>query len=203
MKTRTFRFALQLGIVALAVASPVVAQQARAPQPAISASSRPAKSAASTEDKVKAEFAQWRYAGAQIGPAFARGPLSLLSVSTPDEFEQVWKFYMSCIPTDNKLPLASSWDIPGDNTMVGANYNLGSSYALSLNAAPRDSGTIIYQKGTENIVIEIRARTPEQFKATGSQTDIRFIKMRPLAGAPAPKTTGAPVQTAPAPASNW
>lgn len=158
----------------------------------------------STEDKVKAEFSDWRYEGAKIGASFQRGPLFLLSISTNDDMEKVWKFYLSRIPTENKLPLSASWEIPGDNTMIGANYQLGSSYAISLNSAPREGGTIVYQKGIENVVLEIRARTPEQIKAGGPHTDIKLIKMRPLD----PPKTGAvagdvPVQGAATPATTW
>ena len=193
--------ALSLGHLQLARA-----QAPRTPQaPGASAT----QDSASIQEKVKAEFAFWRYAGARIDASFARGPVSLLSISTPDDLERVWKFYTGRIPTDNKLPLSSSWDIPGDNTMVGASTVLDSSYALSLNSAPREAGTIIYQRGSENIVIEIRARTPEQFKSTGQQTDIRLIKMRPLRATATSKPpaavpgTASPGAASPARASNW
>ncbi len=162
-----------------------------------------APKAASTEDKVKIEFKEWRYAGAKIGASFSRGPLFLLSISTSDDMERVWKYYLNRVPTENKVPLAYSWEIPGDNTLVGANYTLGSSYAVTLNSGPRDGGTIVYQKGTENIVIEIRARTPEQTKETGVATDIKLIKMRPLDAPKAGKVGGTPVQGAATPATIW
>ena len=157
----------------------------------------------SPEDKVKAEFKDWRYEGATINASFSRGSVSLLSISTGDDMEKVWKFYLSRVPTETKLPLASSWEMPDDNTIVGANYTLGSSYAVSLNSAPREAGTIMYQKGTTSIVIEIRARTPEQAKATGVRTDVKLIKMRPLEVPKPSKTEGNPVQGASAPAKTW
>ena len=162
-----------------------------------------AKAPLSTEDKVKAEFAAWRYAGAKISASFQRGPVSLLSITTADDLEKVWKYYMTLVPTENKVPLVYSWEIPGDNTMIGANYNSGSSYAVSLNSAPREAGTIIYQKGTSNFVIEIRARTPEQIKETGIHTDIKLIKMRPLTDTKPDKTTISPAQPASNPATTW
>lgn len=152
---------------------------------------------------MKAEFKEWRYEGAKISASFSRGPVSLLSINTPDSMEKVWKFYLSRVPTENKLPLAYSWDIPGDNTMVGVNTTLGSSYAVSLNSAPREAGTIVYQKGTTSVVIEIRARTPEQAKATGVSTDIKLIKMRPLEAQKPDKTESNPVQGANVPATTW
>ena len=187
---------------------------------AVSSEAAPAKAspskALSTEERVKLEFKAWRYKGALLGASFARGPVFLLSLSSSDSLETVWKFYTGRVPVENNIPLALSWDIPGDNTVVGANTTLGSSYAVSLRSGPREGGTIVYQKGDENVVIEIRARTPEERAATGQATDIKFIKMRPLppvpkeASAPAttPKTLAkagesSPVQSASAPPSVW
>ena len=170
----------------------------------------PASKTLSTEERVKLEFKAWRYKGARIGASFARGPVFLLSLSSSDSLETVWKFYTGRVPVENNIPLALSWDIPGENTVIGANTTLGSSYAVSLNSGPREGGTIVYQKGDENIVIEIRARTPQQRAATGQATDIKLIKMRPLPPAPkAAPATGAklgepsPVQGASAPPSVW
>ncbi len=169
----------------------------------------PVPKALSTEDKVKTEFKQWRYKGARIGASFARGPVFLLSLSTSDSMETVWKFYTGRVPVENNVPLSLSWDIPGDNTVVGANTTLGSSYAVTLNSGPREGGTIVYQHGDESVIIEVRARTPEQSAATGQATDIKLIKMRPLPATPAATTTGAktgepsPVQPAAAPPAVW
>lgn len=196
---RCFTFSSGVGVLLSVLAPFASAQQTPArPKP----KSAPTSASRSTEDKVKAEFADWRYAGAKIGASFQRGPLSLLSIRTDDDLEKVWKFYLSRIPVENKVPLAASWDIPGDNTIIGANTTLGSSYAVSLNSAPREGGTIVYQKGTENVVIEVRARTPEQIKETGLRTDIKLIKMRPLEAVPS-TSTGSPVQGAATPAATW
>ncbi len=198
LKNQPLRFIAQSGLITLSLTSALAwAQAAPAPKPETPAP-------LSTEAKVKAEFAAWRYEGAKIGASFQRGPLFLLSITTTDDMEKVWKFYLSRVPTESKVPLAYSWEIPGDNTMMGANYTLGSSYAVSLNSAPREGGTIVYQKGTENVVIEIRARTPEQIKATGIHTDIKLIKMRPLGDSKTASTSGAnPVQGATSPATVW
>ncbi len=194
---KRFHLACALGSCALSL---LLSEGARAQAPV---KTPPAKPALSTEDKVKAEFSNWRYQGAKIVASFQRGPLSLLSISTGDDMEKVWKFYLSRVPTENKVPLAYSWDIPGDNTMVGANYTLGSSYAVSLNSAPREGGTIVYQKGVVSVVIEIRARTPEQIKASGVHTDIKLIKMRPIETPKGDATKTKPVQGAATPATTW
>jgi len=198
MKTQYFcrsAFGLSCAVSFMALSQAQAQSGAKAP-------SAP-KPAPSTEDKVKTEFKDWRYAGAKIGASFARGPLFLLSISTSDDMEKVWKYYLGRVPTENNVPLAYSWEIPGDNTMVGANYTLGSSYAVSLNSAPREGGTIVYQKGTTNIVIEIRARTPEQAKETGVSTDIKLIKMRPLDAPKQGTAEGTPVQGAATPVTVW
>lgn len=194
-------FSIALSSAVFFTLSAQAAPTQTAPQPTVSVAK--SEGSPSTEDKVKAEFSNWRYEGAKIVASFQRGPMSLLSISTDDDMEKVWKFYLSRVPTDNKVPLAYSWEIPGDNTMVGANYTLGSSYAVSLNAGPRDSGTIIYQKGIENFVIEIRARTPQQIKESGVQTDIKLIKMRPIETPKVDDTKTKPVQGAATPATTW
>ena len=135
------------------------------------------------EDKVAREFKAWGYKGARTNSAFTRGPVFLLSLGTTDSLETVWKTYAARIPVENNVPLAMSWDIPGENTLVGANSALGSSYALTLRSAPRDGGTIVYQNGSENFVIEIRAALPEETAKTGIATDIKLIKMRPVKAA--------------------
>ncbi|BCM88554.1 hypothetical protein IAD21_00387 [Abditibacteriota bacterium] len=198
LKIQPLRFMAQSGLIILSLTSTLAwAQAAPTPKPETPAP-------LSTEAKVKLEFAAWRYEGAKIGASFQRGPISLLSITTTDDMEKVWKFYLSRVPTESKVPLAYSWEIPGDNTMIGANYTFGSSYAVTLNSAPREAGTIVYQKGTENVVIEIRARTPEQIKETGILTDIKLIKMKPLDGPKnAPAAGEKPVQGAATPATTW